>query len=134
MWSRSVSKSLLTDYDEGIFISNFDKGLTDYIFTPINAHLCYVLHNKSVHSPQLKDTSPRCCLRVRIVKMSPNNCLVCSCGYCHQHLIPCKHICAVVKDVKHFTPKSFHITWWKHFNYFFGKNYVVTHAPKRHWN
>ena len=130
LWSRSVSKSLLTDYAEGIFISNFDKGLTDYVVTPINTHLWYVVHKESAHSPQLKDSSPRCYLRVRIVKMSPNNFLVCSCGYCHQYLIPCKHICAVVKDVKHFTPKSFHMRWWKHFNYFFGKSYGATHAPK----
>ena len=130
LWSRSVSKSLLTDYAEGIFIHNFDRGTTNYVVAPINSHLWYVLHKESAHSSKLPESSPRYYLRVRIVTMSRNNFLMCSCGYCHQYLIPCKHICAVVKDVNHFTQKSFHMRWWKHFNYYYGKKYGESHAPK----
>ena len=43
--------------------------------------------------------------------------------------MPCRHICAVLKDIKYYDPAFFHIRWHKSFNYYYGNAFSKSIAP-----
>lgn len=52
-----------------------------------------------------------------------HNFMTCTCGYVHQYLAPCVHVLAVLDDRKYFTHDLFHYRWWKHYEYFFDRDF-----------
>ena len=49
--------------------------------------------------------------RVRTVLIDANQFMTCSCGNIQRFLLPCCHVCAVLKDLKYYEPSLFHIRW-----------------------
>ena len=45
-------------------------------------------------------------------------------------LLTCRHVCAVLKDVKYYEHSLFHIRWHTCFNYYDGNAFTTRIAPK----
>ena len=56
----------------------------------------------------------------------------CSCGYVQRWLMPCVHICSIIKDEQYLTSDLFHIRWWKHFDYIYIKGNSSMDEKTRH--
>jgi hypothetical protein len=59
--------------------------------------------------------------RVRVVTVTDDNFMTCSCKLYQRWLMPCSHMYYLIEDEILFTPDLFYIRWWKHFNYLFKK-------------
>ena len=60
--------------------------------------------------------------RVRMVNISTDGYMSCSCGYIQRMLMPCRHVCAIINDTKFYTASLFHIRWYKLYNYYYKNN------------
>ena len=65
-----------------------------------------------------------------IVQIDEREFMSCSCGYCQQFLLPCCHVCAVLKDIKHYEPSLFHIRLYKYFSYYYAHNVASKISPQ----
>lgn len=45
-------------------------------------------------------------------------------------LLPCRHVCAILKDVKYYELSLFHIRWHKYFNCYYGNAFATIFAPE----
>jgi hypothetical protein len=64
--------------------------------------------------------------RLRIVKLSKEGFMNCSCCFPQRWFMPCSHILAVIDNIKYLTPSLIHIRWWKHFNYLFKEKMITS--------
>ena len=60
--------------------------------------------------------------RVRMVNISTDGYMSCSCGYIQRMLMPCRHVCAIINEAELYTPSLFHIRWYKLYNYYYKNN------------
>ena len=70
------------------------------------------LQDRDTSLPQLYD-------RVRVVGIDMEGCMSCSCGYVQRMLMPCRHICAVIKKPEYYVPSLFHVRWHKLYGYYY---------------
>ena len=54
----------------------------------------------------------------------------CDCGKTGEFLLPCAHICSVVKEDKYFTPDTFHVRWHHHFSYSYANMDENDYTPR----
>ena len=121
MWSRCMVKDVLTKYALGLFCKNFDRRL-DYLPLSLNQTEWLVVHKNFFDNTVNAGKSPKF-KRVRKVKMDDQGFMNCSCGRTNEYLLPCSHICSVVKQEGYFGPDQFHIRWHKDFCYYFGTDF-----------
>jgi len=129
LWSNSNTKDVLTPYAEGLACDNFDK--KEYYNVHRNSKSSWLVLNKLAGTtPPIDDMSKLIKFdRVRVVQIDANQFMSCSCGYCQRFLLPCRHVCAVLKDLKYYEPSLFHIRWHKSFNYYYGNEFASKIAP-----
>lgn len=128
-WTRTSVKNILTKYALGIFCNNFDRKV-DYHAVRIDQFQWLVCHKSLLKPKHSKSTHPKF-LRVRLVLISHDGFINCSCGKTGEYLLPCQHICTVVNDDEYYSPEMFHIRWHKHFNYFHDRDYTDDVSPKK---
>ena len=123
-WSNSSTKSYLTNYAEGIACDNFDSS-SNYLKRSINSNQWLVCNKWYLCGECDDENDPSSSItkfhRVREVKITEDNYMICSCDYPLRWLIPCRHICCVIGDVTYYTADLFHIRYWKYFDYIFKK-------------
>ena len=56
-------------------------------------------------------------MRVRVVTISHDGFMNCSCGHQMRWYKPCVHMACIIDDPEFYVPEMFHIRWWKHFHY-----------------
>ena len=81
----------------------------------------------------LKDrdsTLPQLYDRVRIVDVDMEGYMSCSCGYVQRMLMPCRHICAVIKKQEYYVPSLFHIRWHKLYGYYYNNLFQMDICQK----
>ena len=122
-WSVSQTAKYLTDYAEGLACSVFDR--RKLYFSVYLGKFCWLVIYKS-HFDELKssnwsskNTFPPKYLRIRVVTISDDMFMNCSCGYHIRWLKPCVHMCCIIHNIELYTAVLFHIRWWKHFHYSF---------------
>jgi hypothetical protein len=64
--------------------------------------------------------------RLRIVKLSKQGFMNCSCCFPQRWLMSCSHILAVIDNINYLTPSLIHSRWWKHFNYLFKEKMITS--------
>ena len=103
LWSDSQTKDILTSYAEGLACVRFD--MRDlYNVRLYKKHQWLVMKKDDVQDnrkSKSKDKSPVKFDRCRFVQIV-NGYMTCSCGDTQQYLMPCRHICAVIKEKKIF--------------------------------
>ena len=127
IWSRSGTKQILTKYMESIVVKNFDGRLNyDVCY---NGNFTWYVMNKAImeyhnNSQSSQHNNHKYCRFVRVYQINADadGFMLCSCGYIHEYMVPCVHLMAVLNDSKFIVPSLFHVRWWKHFNYYFGKD------------
>ena len=71
--------------------------------------------------------------RCRLVTIE-NGYMTCSCGNTQQYLMPCRHICAVIREKRYMVSDLYNIRWFKTFAYYFLQEYshelIPTLLPK----
>ena len=109
LWSNSNTKDVLVPYAEGLACGNFDEReyynmhrATEYCWYVLNKEAGTIRPNDDIQNNIKFD-------RVRIVLLDVNQFMSCSCGYVQRYFMPCRHICAVLKDIKYYDPAFFHI-------------------------
>ena len=114
-WSNSNVRDVLTPYALGLFCKNFDRQ-KDYYTTRISEYEWISLYKDHFEKEDISFNCPSF-IRVRKVTLSKNGFMNCDCGKTGEFLLPCAHICSVVKEDKYFTPDTFHVRWHHHFSY-----------------
>ena len=129
LWSSTNTKSHLIPYTEGLACAMWDDGVNNYTFVRTEQTKWYVMrktHMMSlIDSVPIKDVRDQLMFyRVRVVTISDDGFMSCSCGAPQRYLMPYRHICNILKDVKLFQPSLFNLRWWNKFNYFHKKHMV----------
>ena len=120
LWSKSCAKDFLTKYALGLFCKEFDR-IDDYHVSRTNEREWFCM-KKEYFDKNGKETIVPSFVRSRKITLDAEGFMNCSCGRTREYLMPCVHICAVVKEEKYFVPDVFHIRWAKEYSYFFGKD------------
>lgn len=112
----------------------WDDGVNNYTSFRTEQRKWYVMrktHMMSlIDSVSIKDVRDQPMFyRVRVVTMCDDGFMSCSCGGPHRYVMPCRHICNVLNDVKLFQPSLFNLRWWNKFNYFHEKTYGMELVP-----
>ena len=130
LWSNSNTKDILVTYAEGLACDNFDK--KQYYNVHRNSAFTWFVLNKAAGTmPMNTDNASKIKFdRVRTVLIDANQFMTCSCGYIQRFLLPCCHVCAVLKDLRYYEPSLFHIRWHKSFNYYYGNGFASKIAPE----
>ena len=130
LWSNSNTKDVLVPYAEGLACSNFDQ--REFYNVHRASAFCWYVLNKEAGTilPTLYIVNNVKFDRVRIVSLDNHQFMSCSCGYVQRYFMPCRHICAVLNDIKYYDPAFFHIRWHKSFNYYYGNAFSKTLAPR----
>ena len=126
----------MTKYAEGIACVRFDSK-DDYNVRLHHKHQWFVMRkvNEAENSKSKKEieSSPIKFDRCRLVTIT-NGHMSCSCGNTQQYLMPCRHICAVIREKKYMVPELYNIRWFKTFAYYFLQEYshelIPTVLPK----
>ena len=120
LWSDSQTKDILTSYAEGLACVRFD--MRDlYNVRLYKKHQWLVMKKDDVQDnrkSKSKDKSPVKFDRCRFVQIV-NGYMTCSCGDTQQYLMPCRHICAVIKEKKYLEASFYNIRWYKTFAYYY---------------
>ena len=66
--------------------------------------------------------------RCRLVTID-NGHTTCSCGNTQQYLMPCRHICAVIREKRYMVSELYNIRWFKTFAYYFLQEYSYELFP-----
>ena len=122
----------MTKYAEGIACVRFDSK-DHYDVRLHQKHQWFVMRkvNEGEKSKSKKEieSSPIKFDRCRLVTID-NGHMSCSCGNTQQYLMPCRHICAVIREKKYMVPELYHIRWFKTFGYFFLHEYSHELVPQ----
>ena len=65
------------------------------------------------------------CRSVQII----NGYMTCSCGDTQQYLMPCRHMCAVIKEKEYLVPQFYHVRWYKTFEYYYLQDFSTNMIP-----
>ena len=90
----------------------------------------FVLSKQVCTRPNHETYEPLKYDRVRIVTINTDGYMSCSCGYIQRMLMPCRHVCAIIKEVEFYTPSLFHIRWYKLYNYYYKNNRATMNGCK----
>jgi hypothetical protein len=128
-WSRASVKNDITKYSLGLFCKNFDKQKN--YFTVRTGELEWMsLYEGEFNKAESKMAAPSF-KRVRVITVDREGFMNCTCGKTGEYLLPCQHICSVIKDDKYFTRDIFHIRWQKHFSYAHGCTSGTEMSPEQ---
>ena len=130
LWSNSNTTDVLTPYAEGCACDSFDN--KRYYNVHCNTSLSWFVLNKEVDSsPSIDDSISNIRFdRVIVVQIDEHEFISCSCGYCQRFLLPCFHVCAVLKDIKYYEPSLFHLRWYKSVSYYYAHDFSSKIAPQ----
>jgi hypothetical protein len=120
-WSRATARNILTKYALGLYCKNFDR--RNEYFTVRIGEREWLSMFENHFGPRTEKMEIPNFIRVRLIRMDEHGFLNCSCGKTGEYLLPCQHICSVVKEDKYFTPDMFHVRWHKHFCYVHGNSF-----------
>ena len=130
LWSKSLTKNVLTTYAEGLACKNFDQRVM-YNVRRYSSYVWLVLKKESGLKPPSLDQSQKLYYdRVRHVTIDAELNMSCDCGYIQRYLMPCPHMCAVIDQPEHLVPSMYHIKWHKVFNYYHATSFGPTIATK----
>ena len=129
LWSNSNTKDNLVAYAEGLACDNFDKKF--FYNMHCNSDFTWLVLNKETGtiSPETDSAAKIKFDRVRHAIIDANQFMTCSCGYIQRFILPCCHVCAVLKELKYYEPSLFHIRCHKSFNYYYGNAFSTSIAP-----
>ena len=128
-WSRANVRNDITKYALGLFCKNFDKR-NNYHTVRVGEFEWLSLHVDEFTKKISKMEAPSF-KRVRIITLSKDGFLNCSCGKTGEYLLPCKHICSVVEEDKFFSLQSIHIRWHKQFGLLHGNMFGKENPPQQ---
>ena len=111
---------LTVPYTEGLICDNVDK--REYYNVHRTTEFCWYVLNKQAGTIQPNDDIANNIKfdRVRILLLDDNQFMSCRCGYVQRYLMPCCHVCAVLKNIRYYDPSLLDISWHKSFKYFNG--------------
>ena len=125
-----MTKDLLTKYAEGLACVRFDMR-NQYDVRLYKKHHWFVMKKRNQNT-DTKDKGRKHSIkfdRCRSVQII-NGYMNCSCGDTQQYLMPCRHMCAVIKEKEYLVPQLYHVRWYKTFEYYylqeFSKNMIPT--------
>ena len=128
IWTQSKTAEYLTDYAEGLACFVFDR--KDYYLKRYAGNYTWYVCSKHLFDDKYTEKyiksgdKPINFLHVRIVKITDDFFMNCSCGHEQRWLKPCEHMACVIENIDHYTPDLFHIRWWKHYHYLYKKKNV----------
>ena len=119
MWTSSHQlNESLNDYALGLAVRVFDQSIK-YYSVRVGPNRWYVMFKGVGYLKDRDSTLPQLYDRVRIVDVDMEGYMSCSCGYVQRMLMPCRHICAVIKKPEYYVPSLFHVRWHKLFGYYY---------------
>jgi hypothetical protein len=137
-WSSSLTKDILTTYQEGLAVKNYDSRdnywavqQSDNSWYVVNKVAITNLLNENVYR-DLRQYLVCRYLRVRKVHIDQNGFMTCSCPYSYQYLAPCKHMMVVLESTEAVVPELFHLRWWQVFNYYYLTDFGKSNLPELH--
>ena len=138
-WTRSLTSDYLTQYMEGLAAKNFDLRkiygvcyIGDREWWVMRLQIMTNLNSNEKSSSETQNAHQYQFDRVYTVNADVEDFITCSCGYVHNYMAPCRHVMAVLGDVKYIVPSLFHIRWWKQFNYYFGTQFGISLVKEMH--
>ena len=105
----------------------YKRNFTWYV---MNKSIMEFHNDESVHNANHYDICQFVC--VYAVHAVPEGFMLCTCGYIHEYMVPCVHLMAVLSDSKFLISSMFHISWWKHYNYFFCTEFGMNQYSELH--
>ena len=118
LWTSSHQlNESLNDYALGLAVRVFDQSIK-YYSVRVGPNRWYVMFKGVGYLKDRDSTLPQLYDRVRIVDVDMEGYMSCSCGYVQRMLMPCRHICAVIKKQEYYVPSLFHVRWHKLFGYY----------------
>ena len=132
LWSNSSSKEILTQFAEGLACKYYDAHQSYIVRLVDKKILTWLVINKNAAEkpkPVAADVEDQVkfarCRTVTIV----NGIMNCDCGRTQQFLMPCTHICAVIKKKEYMDPSFYHVRWYKTFMYYWKRKFSKDMAP-----
>ena len=127
LWSDSQTRDLLTKYAEGLACVRFDtRDSYDVRYYREYKWLVMAKENTETHNPNERE--PLKFERCRLVQII-NGYMTCTCGDTQQYLMPCRHMCSVIKEKKYLVSQFYDIRWFKTFGYYYLQSFSPEMIP-----
>ena len=128
LWSNSLTKNELITYAEGLAYKNFDQRIICNIRRDSLYTWLILKTGAGLKSPSLDQSQKLYYDRVRRVTIDNKLYMFCDCGYIQRYLMPCAHMCDVIKNLEFLVPSICQIKWHKIFNYYHGSSFGLSLA------
>ena len=123
---------MLTAFGEGLACKYYDAHDSYYVRLVNKQTLTWLVMNKNVgvtEKPAESKSKDQVLFdRCREVTIR-NGVMNCDCGRTQQFLMPCSHICAVIKKKDYMDPSFYHVRWYKTFAYYWKQPFSTNLAP-----